>query len=170
MTEFEFPMTLSKNQKLTSNDGGYFMRKLCFGIAVCLVALASFSTANAQTKVAEGSKIFVAPMDGEFNDLLATEMVKRKLPVSVVTDETAADFILTGKVTKSGDKWYNSALGGKDTSEGSVRLISVKDKSIVWVGEAGDKGVLWGSLSRSGKGKLAERLVAKMKKDLFSGK
>lgn len=146
------------------------MRKLCFGFFVCLVALAAFSTANAQTKVAEGSKIFVAPMDGEFNDLLATEMVKRKLPVSVVTDETAADFIISGKVTKSGDKWYNSALGGKDNAEGSVRLISVKDKSIVWVGEAGDKGVLWGSLSRSGKGKLAERLVAKMKKDLFSGK
>lgn len=143
------------------------MRKLCFGIVVCLIALASFSTANAQTKVAEGSKVFVAPMEGDFHDVLGTEIVKRKLPVSVVTDETAADFIITGKVSKSGDKWYNSALGGKDTKEGSVRMLSVKDKSIVWVGEAGDKGALWGSLSRNGQGKMAERLVAKMKKDLF---
>lgn len=146
------------------------MRKLCFGIVVCLIALASFSTANAQTKVAEGSKVFVAQMDGDFHDLLGTEIVKRKLPVSVVTDETAADYIITGKVSKSGDKWYNSALGGKDAKEGSVRMISVKDKSIVWVGEAGDKGVLWGSLSRNGQGKMAERLVAKMKKDLFKVK
>jgi hypothetical protein len=106
-------------------------------------------------------------MDGDFNDLIAAEIVKRKLPVGVVTDEETADFILTGKVSKASDKWYNSALGGKDQNEGSVRLISVKDKQLVWVGEAGDKGTLWGSLSKSGQGKLAERLVAKMKKDLF---
>lgn len=143
------------------------MRKLCFGIVVCLIALASFSTANAQAKVPEGAKIFVAPMEGDFHDILGTEIVKRKLPVSVVTDEAAADFIISGKVSKSGDKWYNSALGGKDTKEGSVRMLSVKDKSLVWVGEAGDKGALWGSLSRNGQGKMAERLVAKMKKDLF---
>lgn len=144
------------------------MLKVCRGIMLLFVAAVLLTVAaNAQVKVSPGSKIFVAPMDGEFNDLLATEIVKRKLPVSVVTDELAADFIITGKVSKSGDKWYNSALGGKDQTEGSVRLVSVKDKQLVWVGEAGDKGVLWGSLSKSGQGKLAERLVAKMKKDLF---
>ena len=146
------------------------MRKFYFSMFLILLAVASYSNAKAQTKVPEGAKIFVAQMDGDFQDALGTEIVKRKLPVSVVTDESAADFIITGKVSKSGDKWYNSALGGKDTKEGSVRMISVKDKSIVWVGEAGDKGVLWGSLSRNGQGKMAERLVAKMKKDLFSDK
>ncbi len=146
------------------------MRKFYCGIFLLLLAAFSFVIADAQTKVPEGAKIFVAQMEGDFHDVLSVEIVKRKLPVSVVTEEDAADFILTGKVTKSGDKWYNSALGGKDTQEGSVRLISVKDKSIVWVGEAGDKGVLWGSLSRNGQGKMAERLIAKMKKDLFSAK
>jgi len=143
------------------------MLKSYRGIILVLIAAASLAAANAQVKVAPGSKIFIAPMDGEFNDLLAAEIVKRKLPVGVVTDEQAADFIITGKVSKADDKWYNSALGGKDQNEGSIRLVSVKDKQLVWVGEAGDKGVLWGSLSKSGQGKLAERLVAKMKKDLF---
>lgn len=146
------------------------MRKVFCGVVLMVFVAVAFGYGNAQSKVPEGAKIFVAPMDGDFQDLLGAEIVKKKLPVSVVTDETAADFILTGKVSRSGDKWYNSALGGKDTNEGNFRLISVKDKSIVWVGEAGDKGVLWGSLSRSGKGKLAERLAAKMKKDLFSDK
>lgn len=146
------------------------MRKFYCVMFAVLVAAVSFVNTNAQTKVPEGAKVFVAQMDGDFHDTLGTEIVKRKLPISVVTDEAAADFIITGKVSKSGDKWYNSAMGGKDTKEGSVRMISVKDKSIVWVGEAGDKGVLWGSLSRNGQGKMAERLVAKMKKDLFSGK
>lgn len=146
------------------------MRKFYCVLFLALAVTASFVNAKAQTKVPEGSKVFVAPMEGDFHDTLGTEIVKRKLPVSVVTDEAAADFIITGKVSKSGDKWYNSAMGGKDTKEGSVRMLSVKDKSIVWVGEAGDKGALWGSLSRNGQGKMAERLVAKMKKDLFSGK
>jgi len=144
------------------------MLKFCRGMFLLLAAaMALTAAANAQVKVAPGSKIFVAPMDGGFNDLLAAEIVKRKLPVGVVTNEDSADFIITGKVSKSDDKWYNSALGGKDQTEGSIRLVSVKDKQLVWVGEAGDKGVLWGSLSKSGQGKLAERLVAKMKKDLF---
>jgi hypothetical protein len=146
------------------------MPKFSCAVFLILLAVACAANAKAQTKVPEGAKIFVAHMEGDFHEVLGTEIVKRKLPVSVVTDEDAADFIITGKVTKSGDKWYNSALGGKDTQEGSVRLISVKDKSIVWVGEAGDKGTLWGSLSRNGQGKMAERLVAKMKKDLFSAK
>lgn len=132
-----------------------------------LMLAALMMTANAQVKVLPGSKIFVAPMDGGFNDLVSAEVVKRKLPVAVVTDEESADFVLTGKVSEANDKWYNSALGGKDKNEGSIRLISVKDKQLVWVGEAGDKGTLWGSLSKSGQGKIAERLVAKMKKDLF---
>jgi hypothetical protein len=143
------------------------MLKSYRGIILVLVAAVSLAAANVQVKVAPGSKIFIAPMDGGFNDLLAAEIVKRKLPVGVVTDEQAADFIITGKVSKADDKWYNSALGGKDQNEGSIRLVSVKDKQLVWVGEAGDKGTLWGSLSKSGQGKLAERLVAKMKKDLF---
>ncbi|HMV82277.1 MAG TPA: hypothetical protein PLD20_17315 [Blastocatellia bacterium] len=144
------------------------MLKFCCGIFLLLaLALAPVTVTEAQVKVLPGSKIFVAPMDEDFNTLIATEMVKRKLPVAVVTDETAADFVLSGTVSKSNDKWYNSALGGKDQKEGSVRLLSVKDKQLVWVGEAGDKGTLWGSLSKSGQGKLAERLVAKMKKDLF---
>lgn len=143
------------------------MLKVCRGMFLLLAVLVLAVSADAQVKVAPGSKIFVAPMDGDFNDLVSAEIVKRKLPVSVVTDEQSADFIVTGKVSKASDKWYNSALGGKDQNEGSIRLISIKDKSLVWVGEAGDKGVLWGSLSKSGQGKLAERLVAKMKKDLF---
>lgn len=143
------------------------MLKVCRGVFLLVVISVLTAAVCAQVKVAAGSKIFVAPMDGGFNDLLATEIVKRKLPVSVVTDEDSADFIITGKVSKAGDKWYNSALGGKDQTEGSIRLVSVKDKQLVWVGEAGDKGVLWGSLSKSGQGKLAERLVAKLKKDLF---
>ncbi len=120
-----------------------------------------------QTKVPEGSKIFIAPMDGNLHGFIAPEIVKKKLPVLVVMEEKDADFILTGASIKGDDKWYHTVFGGKDKNEGNVQLISVKDKTMVWAGEAGDRSLWWGSLSRGGQRKVADRLVKKMKKDLF---
>lgn len=95
-----------------------------------------------QTKVPEGSKIFIAPMDGNLHGFIAPEIVKEKLPVLVVMEEKDADFILTGASIKGDDKWYHTVFGGKDKNEGNVQLISVKDKTMVWAGEAGDRS-LW---------------------------
>ena len=58
-------------------------------------------------------------------------------------------------------------LWGKDKNEGSVQLISVKDKVMVWAGEAGDRSLWWGGFKRGGQRKVADRIVSKMKKELF---
>jgi len=77
------------------------------------------------------------------------------------------DFILTGASIKADDKWYNVVFGGKDKNEGNVQLISVKERTLVWAGEAGDRSLLWGSLKRGGQRKVADRIVRQLKKDLF---
>jgi hypothetical protein len=53
-------------------------------------------------------------------------------------------------------------LRGKDKNEGSVQLIRVKEQTMVWAGEAGDRSLFWG-----GQRKVADRIVNKMNKDLF---
>jgi hypothetical protein len=106
-------------------------------------------------------------MEGNLNGFLAPEIVKKKLPLVVVMDEKDADFILTGASIKADDKWYNTVFGGKDKNEGNVQLISVKDRQMVWAGEAGDRSMLWGGLRRGGQRKVADRIVKKMKDDLF---
>ncbi len=118
-------------------------------------------------KVPEGSKVFIAPMEGDLHPFIAAEIVKKKLPVVVVMEEKEADFILTGASIKGDDRWYHTVFGGKDKNEGSVQLISVKEKTMVWAGEAGDRSLWWGSLKRGGQRKVADRIVSKMKKDLF---
>ena len=65
------------------------------------------------------------------------------------------------------DKWHHTIFGGKDKNEGSVQLISVKDKTMVWAGEAEDRSLWWGSMKRGGQRRVADRIVNKMKKDLF---
>jgi hypothetical protein len=44
----------------------------------------------------------------------------------------------------------------------------VKYKTLVWAGGAGDRSLFLGGWSRGGQSKVADRIVNKMKKDLFS--
>jgi hypothetical protein len=143
--------------------------KHCLFILLAFLALAvnQVGAQDKTNKVPEGAKFFIAPMEGDLHPFIAAEIVKKKLPVVVVTEEKDADFILTGASIKGDDKWYHTVFGGKDKNEGSVQLISVKDKTMVWAGEAGDRSLWWGSLRRGGQRKVADRVVNKMKKDLF---
>jgi hypothetical protein len=117
--------------------------------------------------VPKGSKIFIAPMAGDLNPFIAAEIIKKKLPVTVVIDEKDADYILTGASIKGDDKWYHTVFSGKDKNEGSVQLLDVKAKTLIWAAEAGDRSLMFSSFRRGGQRKVADRIVDKMKDDLF---
>lgn len=143
------------------------MNKLWIAL-LCLVVL-SVAVVSAQTNVPSGSKLFIQHMQGELNGFLTTEIIKQKLPLTVVTDEKDADFILAGASIGVDEKWYNAIFGGiKDKNEANVQMLAVKTKSIAWAGEAGDRSLWFGGLKRGGERKVAERIVKAMKKDLFS--
>src|SRR6266699_4482430 len=117
-------------------------------LAVTLLTMTMSIVAASQTKIAAGSKLFIAPMDGGLDGFIAAEVMKQKLPVIVVSDEKTADYILTGASLKADDKWYNTVFGGKDKNEGNVKLLSVKEKTLLWAGEAGDRSLMWGGFRR----------------------
>lgn len=145
------------------------MRPLAITSFLLLLGSAAFCLAGdiPTSKVPPGSKVFIAPMDGNLHGFIAPEIMKKKLPLVVVLDEKDADFILTGASIKADDKWYNTVFGGKDKNEGNVQLISVKDRQLVWAGEAGDRSLWWGGLRRGGQRKVADRIVKQMRDDLF---
>ena len=80
-------------------------------------------------------------------------------------DEKSAEYILVGQSLKADDHWFNTVFGGKDKNEGNVRLLSVKDKQMVWAGEAGDRSLFAPGWKRGGQRKVAERIVNRMKSD-----
>ena len=143
-------------------------------LAVLAVLTLAFTQAVAQNKSVKrslaGAKIYIAPMKGNLHPFIATEIVKKKLPVVVVTDKKQARYILAGSYIKGDGKWYHTALGVTDKNEGSIQLINLKDKTLVWAGGAGDRSLFLGGWSRGGQSKVAGRIVNKMKKDLFSYK
>ena len=117
--------------------------------------------------VPQGSKVFIAPMQGGLDGFIAPEIIKKKIPLIVVTDESQADYVLSGASLKADDRWYNTVFGGKDKNEGNVRLLDVKSKQMVWAGEAGDRSLWAGGWKRGGERKVADRIVEQMKKQLF---
>jgi hypothetical protein len=118
--------------------------------------------------VPAGSKIFVAPMDGSLDGFIAAEILKQKLPLVLVTSDTQADFVMTGMNVnvKGEDHWYNATWGGKDKNQGSVRLMGVQSKALVWAGDAGDRSSLFNAYRPGGLSKVAEKIVKQMGKDL----
>ncbi len=118
-------------------------------------------------KLPAGTRIFISAMQGNLDGFISAEIVKRKLPLSLTMDENSADYVLTGSSIKADDKWYHVAFGGKDKNEGNVALMRVKDKTVVWAGEAGDRSMWMGGWKRGGERKVADRIVSKMKQDLF---
>lgn len=119
-------------------------------------------------RIPDGSRIFISEMEGNLHSYIASEITKKKLPVIVVTDEKEADYVISGATLKGDNKWYHTVLGtGKDKNEGNIQVASVKERTVIWAGEAGDRSMLWGRFSRGGKSKVASRLVSKMKKELF---
>ena len=116
------------------------------------------------------ARFFVASMEENFDGLITALMIEKKLPVSVVADENLADFIVVGGTNKGTHKWYDTVFGSgyeRDRNQGSIRVIRVRDKTVIWGAQKGDRSLWWGALKKGGKRKVAERLVNEMKGDLF---
>jgi len=97
---------------------------------------------------------------------------RKETPCFNVADESLADFIVVGGTNKGTHKWYDTVFGSgyeRDRNQGSVRIIRVRDKTIIWGAQKGDRSLWWGALKKGGKRKVAERLVNEMKDDLFKG-
>jgi hypothetical protein len=83
------------------------------------------------SRVPTASKVFIAPMDGNLNGFIAPEIIKKKVPLTVVTDEKDAEYILTGASVKADDKWYHSVFGGKDSAFSPLSAVSTQYECLV---------------------------------------
>jgi hypothetical protein len=143
----------------------YFSTILSFTLA--LLSVNPGFAANKVSLVPVGSKVFIAPMVGNLNGFISPEIIKQKLPLIIVMDEADADFVLAGASIQGDNKWFNSIWGGKDKNEANVQLFCIKDKRLVWAGEAGDRSLFGTAYRRGGLRKVADRIVKQMKKDVF---
>ena len=136
-------------------------------LTVSLLAVAAL----AQTASLAGiKKIYVEPMPNDLDQYIRAEFYKQmRGKVTIVTDKADADAILGGvSEEKKGtlDQVTGRYLGLHDNATGSLNLFDKTGKVILWSGEAGDRSLLFGTVSRGGERKVASRLVSNLKKQL----
>lgn len=138
------------------------MKKLMLSILFILSFSVLAFAENSQAKV------YIVPMEEGFDTFIAAALIKNKVPVTITTVESEAEFIITGQAVKGQNKWYDTVFGAeRDRNQGSIKLLKVSDKSIVWAASAGDRSVWWGAMKRGGQSKVANRLARQLKKEYF---
>jgi len=126
------------------------------------------------------ARFFVAPMEDGFDGIITALMLEKRLPVRVVADDNRADFIVVGALNKTSSngsnndprKWYEvrdrNQARQLERVNGSIWLIRMRDQTVIWVFSTGDRSL--SSLDKGARRKVAERLVNKMKDNLFTGR
>jgi hypothetical protein len=130
-------------------------------VVFSLIVVSTF----AQTLVAPGSKVFIAQMGDNLNNYIAAEIIKQKVPLTVVTDQTQADFALTGGSHVIGQKTSGNGsilypVRERTEYGAAISMTSVKSTAVVWAGDADGSKVK----------QLAEKIIKKMNKDVFGKK
>ena len=85
------------------------------------------------TAIPIGSKVFVAPMAG-FESYLIAALDKKKVPLTVVTDKSLADFEITGASESQKAGWAKMAFTGSihSSEEASINVANLKTGTIAF--------------------------------------
>jgi riboflavin biosynthesis pyrimidine reductase len=100
----------------------------------------------------KNSRIFIEKMQNDLDGYIAAEMMQKKVRLEIVQEADQADYLMVG-----------SGTAEQDRTTGNVRIFERATKRLVFAGEAGDRSLWWGAMSRGGQRKVASRLVDKLK-------
>jgi len=91
-------------------------------------------------------------------------MVKKSVPLVIVTKEEDADLVMTGEASDQKRSWHEGWLSpDRDHVSGNISIIDRKTEKFLWASEAGDRSLWWGALKRGGQRKVADRIVHNLK-------
>lgn len=148
-----------------------FRRKLLAAFvfaAAATVAAAQEGKSLDQSKKAieRGSRIYIAPIEGGFDIFLAAAIIKKQVPVTVVTDRTKADYEVTGISSSEKAGWAKMLFMGVDNSNdmASIKVVDIKSNEVVY-GYSVRKGN-----SYRGKQSAAEACAKHLKEKIEGGK
>jgi hypothetical protein len=85
-------------------------------------------------RVESGSKVYVAPMEGGFDISLVAAIVKKQLPVVVVTDKARAEYEISGISQSDKAGWAKMLFLGTDASneQASIKVVNLKTGEVVF--------------------------------------
>jgi len=129
------------------------VRKVLPMLVVVLGALSLPMAAAAQEKVFDaggsaeskvispGSKVFITPIEGGFDTYLSAALVKKEVPLTVVTIKEKADFEITAIAESEKAGWAKMAFlgSGQSNEQASMKVVNLKT-GVVAFAYAANKG------------------------------
>lgn len=85
-------------------------------------------------RIPAGVRVYIAPIDGGYDNYLAAALHKKAVPLIIVTDRSKADFEISG-VTESEKAGWAKMLFFKSTSsseQASIKVLNIKTGTIVY--------------------------------------
>lgn len=84
-------------------------------------------------KIPSGSKIYVAPMDG-FENYVIAGIMKKKVPVAIVADRNKAEYEIRGASDTEKASWAKMWFLGSDHSndQASIAVLEIKTGNVVF--------------------------------------
>lgn len=87
-----------------------------------------------KTKIKSGARIFIAPMDGGFENFIAAGFQTKKVPLVIVIDRAKADYELSGISESEKAGWAKMFFMGSEESreEASIKVSELKTGTVVF--------------------------------------
>ncbi len=81
-----------------------------------------------------GAKIFIAPLEGGFENYLTAGLVKKKVPLTIVNSREKAEFELTGVAESEKAGWAKMLIIGTDQSreQAGIKLTKIDTGEVVF--------------------------------------
>jgi hypothetical protein len=108
------------------------------GLALILAAIAAGqdgkSVEQSKKAIERSSRIYIAPIEGGFDTFLAAAIIKKQVPVVVVTDRAKADYEITGIANTEKAGWAKMLFMGVDNSNdlASIKVVEIKSSEVVY--------------------------------------
>ena len=107
--------------------------------AVAVTAALSFAQEGNSVEVSpkvieKGAKIFIAPIEGGLDTFLTAGIIKKQVPVVVVTDRAKAEFEITGISDSEKAGWAKMLFLGSEQSRelASIKVVDIKTGDVVY--------------------------------------
>jgi hypothetical protein len=116
---------------------------MCRSILVAALAFVCSTAAFAQppdlqlegdTRIPRGARLYIDKIEGGYDIYLSAAMVKKEVPLILVTDPSRADFELTGVTETDKAGWAKMLFLGSTSSaeQASIKVVNVRTGTVVF--------------------------------------
>jgi hypothetical protein len=152
------------------------MRAYIFNSRLCLTALvavalqgvctAQDSRPGANKSIPRGAKVYIAPFETGFETYLAAGLVRKQVPVTIVSSRDKAEFEVAGIAESEKAGWAKMLFMGSDSSkeQAGIKVVRIETGDVVFA------YAVHKAYSVRGKQSAAESCAKHLKRKIEEGK